>query len=423
MQTARLPDDEQMRLQALREYAILDTLPEGAYDDIARIAAHICDTPIALLSLVDKERQWFKSRFGIVVEETSRDIAFCAHAILEPNELFVVADTADDERFFDNPLVTCDPKIRFYAGAPLVSSSGYALGTLCAIDQKPRELDEHQADTLKALARQVEAQLELRLAIRREQDIRRELEYSHACLAKKSSELESVYHNVSHELKTPLTAAREFVSLVHDGVGGELTTAQRKRLGTALECCDRLTFLLDNWMETVRSETGKLELHKEPTHIDQLVAGMVATYDVLAAKKGIKLELKPNAPSVVADVDAGRIEQTLANLISNAVKFTDPSGLVRARTGTNGDSVFIEVSDNGRGIRASHQKDIFSPFFQAEHSDTSQKQGMGLGLHVCRSIVEEHDGELTLASELGVGSTFTVWLPIEHTHSNEGQRT
>ena len=423
MQTARLPENEPQRIAALHEYDVLDTLPEVAYDDITHIAAHICDTPIALISLVDENRQWFKSRFGIDVEETPRDVAFCAHAILEPGELFVVRDAAGDERFADNPLVAVDPKIRFYAGAPLISSSGHALGTLCAIDQKPRRLNERQLNALRALARQAEAQLELRLSIRREQAIRRELEHSHARLVEKSGELQSVYQTVSHELKTPLSATREFVSLVLDGVGGDLTTTQRKHLGTALECCDRLTFLLNNWMETVRSETGKLQLHLEPTHIDQLVADMVDTYTVIAAKKGITLELDAQAASAVVDIDARRIEQTLANLISNAVKFTDPAGLVRAHTGTDGDRIFIEVSDNGRGIRASHQKDIFSPFFQAEHTDTSERQGMGLGLHVCRSIVEKHGGELTLKSEFGAGSTFTVWLPIEHTHFHEDLRT
>jgi len=413
LQTAPLPNDEPQRLAALREYEILNTLPEAAYDDLTRIAAHICDTPIALVSLVDADRQWFKSRFGIDAEETSRDVAFCAHAILEPDKLFVVGDTEEDERFANNPLVTAAPKIRFYAGAPLVSSSGHALGTLCVIDQKPHRFDQGQADALKALARQVEAQLELRVSIRRERAMRRELEYSYDRLKEKNGELESVYHTVSHELKTPLCAAREFVSLVLDGVGGDLTATQHKHLRTALGCCDRLTFLLDNWMETVRSETGKLELHREATPIDQLVADMVDTYNVLAQKKGITLELQRNAPSVMVDVDAGRIEQTVANLISNAVKFTEPGGFIRARTGTDADCVFIEINDNGRGIRASHQENIFSPFFQSEQTDTSQCQGMGLGLHVCRAIAEKHGGELTLQSEPGVGSTFTVSLPIE----------
>ncbi len=418
MKIAPLPKDETRRLAALRDYQILDTLPEAAYDDITRIAAHICGTSIALVSLVDEDRQWFKSRFGLDAEQTPRDVAFCAHAILEPEKLFVVDDARADTRFADNPLVASDPKIRFYAGAPLVAASGHALGTLCVIDRQPHRLDSAQADTLKALARQVEAQLELRLSLRRERTVRAKLEHSFARLTEKNAELESVYHTVSHELKTPLCAAREFVALVLDGIGGSLTPDQDKHLRTAVECCDRLTFLLDNWMETVRSETGKLELERRPTNIDQLVTKMVESCNVLAQKKGISLESQPNAPSVIVDVDARRIEQTVTNLLTNAVKFTEPGGRVRARTGADAKRVFIEISDNGRGIQAAHHEHIFSPFFQAEAADTSARQGMGLGLHVCRSIVEKHGGQLTLESQPGAGSTFTVSLPTEQCSSS-----
>ncbi len=159
-----LPPNEPDRLRALREYGILDTAPEQSFDDLTALAAHLCEAPIALISLLDENRQWFKSRIGITATETARDISFCTHAILEP-DLFIVPDACKDARFAENPLVTSDPHIRFYAGSPLVTPTGYALGTLCVIDHVPRELRPEQRQALAVLSRHVIAQLELRRAL------------------------------------------------------------------------------------------------------------------------------------------------------------------------------------------------------------------------------------------------------------------
>ncbi|MFS0738553.1 HWE histidine kinase domain-containing protein [Sphingomonas sp. 1P06PA] len=155
------PREEAERLAALADYAILDTPPEAGFDDLTAIAAAVCHVPIALVSLVDDHRQWFKSAHGLAARETPRSQAFCAHALVD-QMLLEVPDATQDPRFAQNPLVTGDPKIRFYAGAPLITDSGHALGTLCVIDTVPRALDKGQQDALQALARQVVAQLELR---------------------------------------------------------------------------------------------------------------------------------------------------------------------------------------------------------------------------------------------------------------------
>jgi len=161
MATPPVSSQETQRLEALRQYNILDTPAEQSYDDITALAAYICDVPIALISLVAAHRQWFKSKVGIAVNETSRDVSFCAHAIATP-ETMVIPDALADQRFADNPLVTHAPGIRFYAGVPLVTPSGAAVGTLCVIDYCPRELTTKQLKTLEALARQVVLQLELK---------------------------------------------------------------------------------------------------------------------------------------------------------------------------------------------------------------------------------------------------------------------
>ena len=154
-------NNEAERLKALHQYKILDTKPEQAFDDLALIASQICGTPIALISMVDEDRQWFKARIGMDVKETARSISFCAHAIKQQG-IFTVTDASKDDRFRENPVVKGEPHIRFYAGAPLVTPEGHALGTLCVVDYVPRKLSDEQNHALAALERQVVAQLELR---------------------------------------------------------------------------------------------------------------------------------------------------------------------------------------------------------------------------------------------------------------------
>jgi GAF domain-containing protein len=152
---------EAARVAALDRYAILDSEPEQAFDDLVILAAHVCRTPMAMLSLLDDRRQWFKSKVGVEVKETPKDCSICAHAI-QQEDLFIVRDTREDPRFRENPLVVGEPRIRFYAGDPLVNEDGFALGTLCVADREPRELDAEQKDALKALGRLALRQMELR---------------------------------------------------------------------------------------------------------------------------------------------------------------------------------------------------------------------------------------------------------------------
>lgn len=159
------PANEKQRLAALRGYEILDTEPEAAFDDLTFLASYICQAPIALISLIDADRQWFKSKVGISMTETSRDIAFCASTVLQ-SDVFIVPDASEDDRFSKNPLVVSEPRIRFYAGATLMTE-GHALGALCVIDRVPRTLSPEQLDALRALSRQVQAQFDLRRNLKR----------------------------------------------------------------------------------------------------------------------------------------------------------------------------------------------------------------------------------------------------------------
>ena len=195
-----IPKDEAKRLKVLWQYDILDTVPEEVFDDLTELASHICEAPIGLITLVDEKRQWFKARVGTSVRETSRDISFCAHAILQ-DELFIVSDASKDPRFKNNPLVVGQPKIRFYAGAPLKSPDGYALGTLCVVDSKPRLLRDEQKKSLRILARHVETQLELRRHAKELAEARKHGDRQNAELARAKVEIAKLRAELSKKTK------------------------------------------------------------------------------------------------------------------------------------------------------------------------------------------------------------------------------
>ena len=255
-----IPKNEKQRLADLQSYKILDTPPEENFDHITALAAHICGTPIALITLIDSDRQWFKSKVGLTVSETSRDVAFCAHAIMQ-HGLFVVADAAHDRRFATNPLVTAKPKIRFYAGAPLVNLEQHALGTLCVLDRVPRVLSPDQTKALRALSQQAMAQMELRRTVielkqnlleRRltEKNLRKTQTVLHTASLARSEFL----HKASHELRATLSG---MASLTDQLLAGPQTQQQKDVLQSLKSSTTALLELASNLSNFSKNETAE----------------------------------------------------------------------------------------------------------------------------------------------------------------------
>lgn len=392
MKIPPLPPNEAERLRALHHYRILDTLPEQVYDDLTRMAAQICDAPIALVSLIDAERQWFKSRLGIEEPETDRAISFCAHAVAT-GEMLMVHDALRDVRFFDNPNVLEDPHVRFYAGAPLRTEAGHALGTLCVIDRRPRELSDSQVAMLQTLSRMVMSQLDLRLLLSEREQVERA-----------RSELVSI---VSHELRTPLTAIRGSLGLIEGGAAGEMPPAISPLVQVARNSTDRLIRLVSDVLDLERMEAGRMELPLVELDSAGLVQTAVSGIGGMATQAGVEIssEVDPDAGRVRGDHD--RLVQVLTNLLSNAIKASPPGSevWVRVEPAPNG-RVRMSVRDEGPGIAEGDLPKLFGRFQQVGRS----KGGSGLGLAICRGIVEEHGGRIGVDTRPGEGSTF--WFEV-----------
>jgi len=394
---APFPDNETERQRWLDELQILDTPEEQAYDDLTFLAAQICRTPIALVSLVDRDRQWFKSHHGLGARETPRALAFCAHAILDDQPL-VVEDSLKDERFRDNPLVTGEPHVKFYAGAPLILRKDIRVGTLCVIDNHARRLDEAQRQALQAIARQVVSQLELRLQL--------------GALARLDHTKDEFISMVNHELRTPLTSINGALSLLRNQVAAALPAAAMQLVDVAYRNGERLLNIVNDILDVSKLEAGQMEMHMGPIDLEPFLAKAVELNRPYCESYGCRLQLKPAhagcAPRVTGDEQ--RLLQVMNNLISNAAKFTHAGDTVEVSFRHEGDQTQVEVTDHGAGIPQERQKDLFTKFKQLSRESNAKAPGTGLGLSICKLILEQHGGSIACESMPG-RTTFRFALP------------
>lgn len=411
MQSAPIPENEEQRLARLHEYDILDSPTEQDYDDITRLVSQICGTSISTISFVDRDRQWFKAAVGVTKRETSRDVAFCAHTILG-NDVFTVQDASTDPRFEDNPLVTIDPRLKFYAGMPLLTSDGYRLGALCAIDRVPRTLTQQQEESLRVLARHVVDLLELRRSRRRLEEQNREL----AEISDLKSRLMSI---IAHDLRSPIASISSVVSLFteHDLEDGEREEILEE-LGKLL---DSTRYLLDNligWasrsLETTRFEYTAVDL-------DQFARELGESIEHEITRKGntLVVEVTPRIPesvtgesvsSSVICTDRNLLVFVVRNLVANANKFTG-AGTIRLEIHTHEGEATIRVIDTGVGMTEELQEKLFHWGTRTRSNGTAGEKGAGLALLFCHDFVERLGGSISVESTPGEGTTMTVIIP------------
>lgn len=397
MRKPGIPTNEAARLKALKKLKIIDTLPEKEFDDISELASYVSDAPIALITFIEEERQWFKSKFGTDLCETERNISFCGHAILTPKEITIIEDTRLDDRFKENPLTQLkDMPVIFYAGVPLTDKENNALGTLCIIDHQPRKLNSHQIKALKTLAQQVVKLLELRVR-------NNYLEETERALRERNELLKNFAGVVSHDMKMPLANMIVTSDLLKQKYSNHLDEKGLQYLKylkqSSLTLNDYITKILAHY------ETDKLSPKQEDETFDihHLLEEIV---DLLNITEDCEINFPENNLDLICNRVA--LEQILLNLLSNSIKYNDKEKIV---IDINCDEqkgfYYFTVTDNGMGIPQNKQKDIFELFATVNQIDRNGNRGNGIGLSTVKKLVSSLSGEIQVKSSMGKSTTFT----------------
>jgi signal transduction histidine kinase len=394
MISAAVHPQETQRIEELLRYEVLDTEDEQALDELTQLASAICGTSISLISLVDKDRQWFKSRVGLDSTETPRDSAFCAHAILQ-DQIFEVPDTLKDERFVDNPLVTGGQEIRFYAGAPLVSANGMPIGTLCVIDAEPKKLDDTQQLALNTLAKQVVSQLELRLHNRH--------------LQRMQKEQQQILAVMSHDLRSPFNGILGLSQILQEEAGTLESASLAAMAGGILESSLKVYQLLDELLQWSSNQLGAIQVELEDTALKPLI---LETLDLMKENLAFKklYITQDNNENVVAIADVNLTKTIIRNLLANAIKYTPEGGSIHIETEFSGDEVKLIITDTGEGIPEELKRELFSHSVVSQRG-TQGELGHGLGLSLCGDFARKQGGYLSLDKNYEDGAKLILNLP------------
>ena len=393
----KLPENESERQKAVNKYKNLHSLSNESYDNITSLVASICNMPISLISIIDEDKNYFKSTFGLETEENLRSLSFCGHAINDSEAITIVNDSRIDERFCNNPFVLNGSAI-FYAGVPLTTKDGYKIGTLCLFDDKPRQLDDNQKNALKILAEQVM--------------ILFEKEYQNTILNVLQEQLKTTNENlekfagvVSHDLKSPLANIISLTNLIEEENEGFLNDDSKMYLSYLKSASYSLRNYIDGILNFYKSDS-LLVCNKQEFKLDDL---LTEVKNILPISSNVSIE--SNFENVVITTNKAALQQVFLNLISNALRYnSEENSLVKIIFSQDDKHLKFTVSDNGNGIESKNFKKIFDLFEVVDDVNFDKEKGSGIGLATVKKVVESLGGTISVNSIVGQGSDFSFSL-------------
>lgn len=404
--------DEKERIKSLHSLQILDTPPDEKFDRITKIAQIIFDIPIALVSLVDVNRQWFKSCVGLSATETPRSVSFCSHAILQ-DDIFVIEDATKDDRFSENPLVTGEPFIRFYAGKPIRGPDNLMVGTLCIIDKQPRKLSRADRSVLSDLAKWVESELNAIFLTDQLKQNNQKLMMAEQILLEQNTDLENqikkttekllrsekltavgtMASRLAHDLKNPLSVITATFSILRNQLENQMDESMKEKSNRIEEAARYISRIIEDTLNFVRTS----DLHLSQNSVKKIIENSLSNMNI---PKSVKVIISEQ--DVVVNCDSRKMEAVFVNIMNNSIQAMADSGIIRLEIKEDDSKIFIKIEDSGPGIPKEILSKIFEPLF------TSKDTGTGLGLGICKSIIEQHKGKISVLQN---PTTFVIELP------------
>ncbi|HRE41410.1 MAG TPA: GAF domain-containing sensor histidine kinase [Ignavibacteria bacterium] len=395
---------ELKRLEELKRYNILHTPPEPEYDDIVKLASKICDAPISLISLIDKDTQSFKANLGLYPVITRREDAFCSHTILQ-DDIMIVEDAKNDHRFKNNPFVVDDPNIRFYAGVPLTTPKGYNLGSLCVIDKKPRDLNELQIESLKVLGRQVINLMTLKVFNDNLKDANNDIMTITEELLKINDTNNKLLSIIAHDIKSPLASVSTTLEML---LNGDLSQEELMEMSSGLkERVNSTSIFLDNLLNWATSQFNSDENKYTKFNLFDSVQRVATNWGYMFKSKNNTV-INSVDKNTELNFDNNVIKFVVRNVLLNANKFTENG---KIEVSYNSENRELKIKDSGCGMDKKTAENLFNWDFRESKTGTKGETGSGLGLKVCYDMLKKNDADIKVVSEAGVGSEFIITLP------------